>query len=562
LPLAPGSRLGAYEIVSPIGAGGMGEVYRAHDTRLGRDVAVKVLPAAFVVDAERLARFEREARLLASLNHPHIAQIYGLETSPTAFIVMELVAGETLADRLRSAPGSRTRGMPIAESLGIARQIVDALDAAHERGIVHRDLKPANVALTADGSVKVLDFGLAKAESAAAGGFELTHSPTVIAPTVDGVLLGTAPYMSPEQARGKPVDKRADIWAFGCVLYEMLTGRRAFDGETMSDAIAAILERTPDWTKLPAETPTAVRSLLDRCLQKDPRRRLRDIGDAAHDLDGDEASARQQPATNTSGYRSWALPLALGALAGIGAAAIGGAALASRRGPEAPSFARVVRLTSGTAREVAPVISPDGKWVAYLSDAGGPGNVWVKFIAGGEAINLTAASGLDIGLGTSIGGLDVAPDGSRIAVAARPRGSDSAFSTWEVPAPLPGVARRVLDVGTGNGMRWSADGKQIVFIRPGSAAGDALLIADADGTNPRQLIPPQNGMHVHWPAWSRDGYIYFLRTFTTVANLDPADIYRIEARPGARMEPVVATARRAMNPFPDRKSTRLNSSHR
>jgi Tol biopolymer transport system component len=543
----------------------MGEVYSARDASLGREVAIKVLPDAFAVDPERLARFEREARVLATLNHPHIAHIYGLERSPSPFIVMELVAGDTLDARLNrlrqgfgarearvpsATNGERGRAVPLDEALAIARQIADALDAAHERGIVHRDLKPANIALTEHGAVKLLDFGLAKSSAIAAGGDDLTHSPTVMAATVAGVLLGTAPYMSPEQARGKAVDKRTDIWAFGCVLYEMLTGRRAFGGDTMSDAIAAILERDPDWTALPSQTPAPVRELLERCLQKDAKLRLRDIADALHDLKMDRTGGGPIRASAVKGARAWIWPLTLGALGGVVVAGLAGAAFIGRPVAEAPTFSRIVRLTSGPAREVAPVVSPDGKWVAYLSDAGGSGNVWIKFIAGGEAINLTGSSGLDIGLGTGIGGLDVAPDGSRIAVAARPRGGDGAFSTWEVPAPLPGIARRVLDAGAGNGMRWSPDGTHIVFIRPGSASGDALFVADADGSNARQLIPPQNGMHIHWPAWSRDGFIYFLRTFTTVANLDPAEIYRIDSRGGGTMEPFVETPRRAMEPFP------------
>jgi eukaryotic-like serine/threonine-protein kinase len=539
---ALGDRLGSYDIVAQVGRGGMGEVYRARDTKLGREVAIKLLPASFAADPQRLARFEREARVLASLNHPHIAQIYGLETAPTPFIVMELVAGETLAARLE------TRALPIPDALAIARQIADALDAAHERGIVHRDLKPANIAITEQGAVKVLDFGLAKAAGIdGAGDRRLEESPTTLA-TSDGVLLGTAPYMSPEQARGKAVDKRTDIWAFGCVLYEMLTGTRAFGGETISDSIAAILGREPDWTRLPAQTSPPVRKLLERCLQKDPRLRLRDVGDALADL-GPERSQAADGARGPARTRRhlWAVPLAVGVAGGAAAAAILTAALAGRRAPEAPVFSRIVRLTSGPAREVSPVVSPDGKWVAYLSDAGGSGNVWIKFVAGGEAINLTASSGLDIGLGNGIGGLDVSPDGSRIAVPARIRGANTTFTTWEVPAPLPGTPRRVLDVG--NGMRWSPDGKQTVFIKPGAAAGDALFIGDADGANARQIIAPQNGLHVHWPVFSRDGFVYFLRTFTTVANLDPAEIYRIDPR-GGTMEPVVQTPRRALHPAP------------
>jgi Tol biopolymer transport system component len=371
-----------------------------------------------------------------------------------------------------------------------------------------------------------------------------------MAPTLDGVLLGTAPYMSPEQARGKAVDKRADIWAFGCVLFEMLTGHRAFGGETTSDTIVAILEREPDWNALPAGTPASLNRLLQRCLDKDPKRRLRDIADAQRDIDD---GARQPNAVTASPVVvSGRGPLfAGGVVTGIVAAAIG-AAMLLRAGPTpaAPEFSRVVRLTSGPAHEVAPVVSADGKWVAYLSDEGGTTHVWVKFVAGGEAINLTASSGLDVGSGTGIGGLDVAPDGTRLAVAARPRGSvSSAFSTWEIPAPLPGVPHKLLNENF-LGARWSLDGTKLTFIKAGAASGDALFVADADGGNRREIITPRDGMHVHWPAWSRDGFVYFIRTFTTVANLDAADIYRIDARGTAPMEPVVQSARRTLFPLP------------
>jgi serine/threonine protein kinase len=269
-----GARFGTYEIAECLGAGGMGEVYRARDAQLGRDVAIKVLPAAFVTDRERLARFEREARVLAALNHPHIGAIYGLENvNDVRALVLELVEGDTLADRIAPGPLSLTEALPTA------RQIAEALEAAHEKGIVHRDLKPANIKITPAGMVKVLDFGLAKAGDG--GGPNLSRSPTVtIGGTRDGVLLGTAAYMSPEQARGQAVDKRTDIWAFGCVLYEMLTGRTPFTGDTLSDTVAAILDREPDWTLLPNATPLGIRRLLHRCLTKEPLRRLRDIGDA------------------------------------------------------------------------------------------------------------------------------------------------------------------------------------------------------------------------------------------------------------------------------------------
>ena len=282
-----GRRIGSYEIGSLLGVGGMGEVYRARDAKLGRDVAIKVLPPAFGADRERVARFDREARVLASLNHPNIAAIYGVEQIGDAqALILELVEGQTLAERLAigSRRNSHDPGLPIAEALPIARQIVDALDAAHEKGIVHRDLKPANIKITPDGVVKVLDFGLAKGGDAIAQ--TGSHSPTLtMGGTAEGTILGTVAYMSPEQARGHVVDRRTDIWAFGCVLYEMLTGRAAFSGATAADHIAAILERDPEWTALPDKTPSTIRRLLRRCLEKDPKRRLRDIADSRLEID-------------------------------------------------------------------------------------------------------------------------------------------------------------------------------------------------------------------------------------------------------------------------------------
>jgi len=267
-------RIGAYQILAPLGAGGMGEVYRARDTRLGRDVAIKILPRAFTSDADRLARFEREARVLASLNHPHIAAIYGIEDAPTddgasiRTLVLELVDGETLAERIAR---SESKGLRITEALDIARQIIEALDAAHEKGIVHRDLKPANIKITPQGAVKVLDFGLAKLDASSGNSaVGVTRAPTItVNETREGLIIGTAAYMSPEQARGQAVDKRTDIWAFGCVLYEMLTGRAPFARPTITDTLAAVVEREPEWDALPLETPGNLRDLLHRSLQKD-----------------------------------------------------------------------------------------------------------------------------------------------------------------------------------------------------------------------------------------------------------------------------------------------------
>jgi len=291
--LSAGTRLGPYQVLSALGAGGMGEVYRATDTKLKRQVAIKVLPAAVTADHDRLARFQREAEVLASLNHPNIAAIYGLEDAgDVRALVLELVEGPTLADRIAAGP------LPIAEALPIARQIAEALEAAHEQGVVHRDLKPANIKVRADGTAKVLDFGLAKAlDSTASSGAHAVNSPTITSPamTAQGIILGTAAYMSPEQARGQAVDRRTDIWAFGAVLYEMLTGRQPFTGETISDVVASVLRQDIEWTWLPAGTPEAVRHLLSRCLDRDVKKRLQAIGEARLVLEGAIAGRLSDP---------------------------------------------------------------------------------------------------------------------------------------------------------------------------------------------------------------------------------------------------------------------------
>jgi eukaryotic-like serine/threonine-protein kinase len=290
MALSIGTRLGPYEILSAIGAGGTGEVYRARDAKLGRDVALKILPTEFALDADRLSRFKREAQVLASLDHPNIGAIYGFEDADGIHaLVLQLVEGPTLADRIAQGP------IAIDEALSIARQIAEALEAAHEQGIVHRDLKPANIKVRPDGTVKVLDFGLAKlldTETTAAGQARrhspgLTHSPTITTPamTMAGVILGTAAYMSPEQAKGRAADKRSDIWAFGCVLFEMLTGTHAFEGEDVSETLALVLTKPVDFDALPATTPSAARRLLRRCLERDRKKRLADASDARFDIE-------------------------------------------------------------------------------------------------------------------------------------------------------------------------------------------------------------------------------------------------------------------------------------
>jgi eukaryotic-like serine/threonine-protein kinase len=363
--LSAGQSVGPYEIVSTLGAGGMGEVYRAHDTKLKRDVALKILPVDVSDNPERLARFEREARVLASLNHPHIGAIYGVEEADRQrALVLELVEGPTLADQL-------TQGaLSLKETLSTARQIAEALDAAHEKGIVHRDLKPANIKVTPDGIVKVLDFGIAKMRAPGEG---VAEAPTVTTVgTRAGTLLGTAAYMSPEQARGQAVDKRTDIWAFGCLLYEMLTGRAAFAGETLSDTLARVLEREPEWSRLPSATPASVRRLLRRCLEKDPKQRLRDIGDAPLEVQETLASAPDGDRVTRTGPSRLAL-IGIAAVV-LGALAVGVAAWRLR-----PAEARAVtRFSHVLAEEQSfadlsrPVIaiSPDGSTVVFAGRNG------------------------------------------------------------------------------------------------------------------------------------------------------------------------------------------------
>ena len=380
----------------------MGEVFRARDTTLGRDVAVKVLPEAFATDGDRLARLEREARTLASLNHPNIATIHGFEQTPAAAgqpavraLVLELVEGQTL-EELIDAHRSSTGGVPVGEALGLARQILDALDAAHEHGVVHRDLKPANIKVRPDGVVKVLDFGLAKLVEPGTGASSaaLSLSPTMTSPalmTGAGVILGTAAYMAPEQARGRAVDKRADIWAFGCVLYEMLTGQRPFDGEDVAAVLAGVIKSDPDWTLLPADVPASVRTVLERCLQKDPKQRLRDVGDVRLVLDGVlttreitevrvEAPAAALAALRPPWWRR--TPAVAGAALTIGAAAAGAAAWQLRT-PDAPRVTRLTIAHDGlepvaSSQTSNVTITPDGRRVVYLAGTLGSSRVYVR----------------------------------------------------------------------------------------------------------------------------------------------------------------------------------------
>ncbi len=385
MSLAPGTHLGVYEIVGSLGAGGMGEVYRARDSRLKRDVALKVLPPDVAGDRDRLTRFQREAELLASLNHPNIAHVYGIEGNA---LVMELVEGDDLATRIERGP------IPLDEALPIARQIAEALECAHDAGIVHRDLKPANVKMRGDGTVKVLDFGLAKPPDSSAS--LVSRSPTLTSPTLttEGVVLGTAAYMAPEQARGRAVDKRADIWAFGVVLYEMISGRRPFAGDTLGDTIASVLTGNPDYAALPGTTPHAVRTLIERCLQRDAKLRLRDIGEARIVLSGGrDAAGASVSSTSSRGSRRLA---GAAALAGALAAAAVVAVVARAAWLRAPAMddrqMMMLGIDAGGDSTLAgvgwiglnwvgpaAVLSPDGRTLVFIA-RGRSGGRWHLFV--------------------------------------------------------------------------------------------------------------------------------------------------------------------------------------
>jgi eukaryotic-like serine/threonine-protein kinase len=509
MPLSMGSRLGPYEILAPLGAGGMGEVYRARDTKLGRDVALKIVPEEFARDADRMVRFQREAKFLASLNHPNIASIYGLEDSgSTRALVMELVEGPTLADRIRSGP------TPMNEALPIARQICDALEYAHERGIVHRDLKPANVNVTSDDTVKILDFGLAKAIKGDGASPDIVNSPTLSQmATQSGILLGTAAYMSPEQAKGKTVDRRTDIWAFGCVLYEMLTGKMAFRGESVTDTLAAILKNEPDWTQLPMATPTRVRVLLQRCLQKDSKQRLRDIGDARISLD-EVLSAAPEPAgagTPQEAIPRWrhALPWAVAAAFAIALAALAWVYLrlanAPARAAEPVRFQVPLPEKTSLANFGLFALSPDGRQLAF-SAAGSDGipRLWVRALDSLEARPVSGSESAGDGL------FFWSPDSQFIALAAGGKLKKIAISG--------GPAETICDIsGIVVGGSWNRDGVIIFGRVPGG-----LMRVSAMGGSPSPLttLDSSRGDVTHvFPSFLPDGrHFIYLRRSTMAAK--------------------------------------------
>ena len=479
--MQPGSKLSHYEIHSPLGAGAMGEVWRAMDTRLGREVAIKVLPEQFTADAERLRRFEREAKTLASLNHPHIAQIFGVDqVGDTCFLVLELVEGETLDERLRRGP------LPLDEALDVARQIAEGLEAAHEAGVIHRDLKPANIRLTPDGRVKLLDFGLAKP---ALQGRDAPTSTDSVLSTEHGRLLGTPTYMAPEQARAKPIDRRVDIWAFGCVLFECLTGRRAFEGESMTDVLGAVLHTTPDLATLPPGTPPAVRELLERCLEKDPRRRLRDIGEARLLLEraATGATGATRPAAGAGAgaapdvkrSRPWLLAAWIASIAAAAAAAFAvarGPAGEPVPAPDTPIVRSSLTLPADVqffGGDGSLALSPDGQTlVLTASREGGKQQLWLRPLDSLDPQPLVGTEGASYPFWS--------PDGRRIAFF-------GGGKLRRMPA-TGGPVTTLCDAAEARGGSWGSD-NTIVFApepfgplqRVPAAGGTPVSITKAEG---------------------------------------------------------------------------------
>jgi len=589
--LISGTRLGPYEILALIGSGGMGEVYRARDTKLDRDVAIKILPEAFASDTERVARFQREAKTLAALNHPNIAAIYGLEEGPAEAghhrraLVMELVAGDDLSQRIARGP------IPINEALPIAKQIADALEAAHEQGIIHRDLKPANIKVREDGTVKVLDFGLAKFASPPEGGHyasdgsvrlqpDLSMSPTMMSPAQMsgvGMILGTAAYMAPEQARGKAVDKRADVWAFGAVLFEMLTGTPPFPGDDLSHILARVIDRDPDWTALPPALSPALRTYLRRCLTKDPRQRIRDIGDVRLALEGafDAEPATAQPRSHGARRSSWARALPWAVAAAFATAACSVLVLwAPWRLPTAPRVTRTTITSPGPATlringsDTDLCISPDGTHVVYVGNGGtqlfvraldaleptviangtdlrgpfvSPDGLWVGFVSGNILRKVAITGGPLVTLTSIDGGARGGrwtPDDTIIFATSNPV---TGLQRVSAGGGTPEVVTRP-DHAKGEGDHlWPEllpGGRAVLFTIVYQGVLDTAQVAVRDLRTGTQKVVLRGGSHAHYvasglasPKQGEGGHLVYVAAGTLRAI--PFDLNRLETRAGA-----------------------------
>ena len=502
-------RFGTFEVLSLLGKGGMGEVYRARDTKLGRDVALKFLPAEFAADRDRMARFEREARVLASLNHPNIAQIYGLEESAAAhFLVLELVDGETLAERLRRG------SIPIEEALAIAKQIAEGLEGAHEKDITHRDLKPANIKITPDGKVKVLDFGLAKALTSETSTF--ADSPTMLSGSLSqpNVILGTAPYMSPEQAKGRPVDRRTDVFSFGCVLFEMLTGHRAFDGENVTDTISRVLQRDPDWTRVPANIPGSIRSLLRVCLEKDVKRRRQTATDVRIDIE--QALSEPQSSAAAAATIPRRTPIAwIAALTVAIAAIVVLAIVAAGHFREVSPPEMRLQILTPSSNSLGIALAPDGRHIVFVASGNGPSRLWLRSLDKTDAQPMTGTEGAgnpfwsadSRSIGFFAAGklyrIDLAGGSPQlIANAPAQRGGCWNADGSILFAPSNGPLMRVVESGGEpvavtridprlTSHRWPAclpDGRHFLFFAQGDPAVAGIYLASIDGGEPKRLV--------------------------------------------------------------------------
>jgi Tol biopolymer transport system component len=531
MTLSAGSKLGPYEVLSLLGAGGMGEVYRARDPRLGREVAIKVLPESMSSDAERLKRFEREARSASSLNHPNIVTIFDIGVSDTvSYIAMELVKGKPLRARLAE------RSLPIPEILSIGAQIAEGLSAAHALGIVHRDLKPENVMVTEEGRVKILDFGLAKLTEPGGSGAEETHAPTISAATEPGVVMGTVGYMSPEQVLGKPLDFRSDQFALGSILYEMATGRRAFRRGSAPQTQAAIIQDEPEpITGINEKVPAPLRWIVERCLAKEPRRRYASTEDLARDLSTvrDRLSEATGPTRALAGPPHPARPRArvVALLASAAVALIVGvlawALLRSEASWKNPlAGARFTRLTDWEGSELDAAVSRDGNFVTFVSDRDGPFDLWMTQVGGGEFLNLSRGRFKLVYL-EELRTVGFADDDSHVwaRVDAASPAHPNAVAVWLVPT-LGGNPRPFL-AGVAE-VAWSPDRSRTVY-HP-AAPGDPFFVADRSGSNPREICGEKPGIHEHFPTWSPDGrYIYFVHGIPATFDMD---IYRVRSSGG------------------------------